>query len=615
MRKFLLLLTAAMSLSLSLGAHQVPAHIELTENQRILGHYQSDAIGTEGVGLRTTGKLTIGVILDAEELAIFNGGKIVAFRVGLAESTPVTKVFVQPIAAGGAYGSMTSWACDVSEAGWNTVQLPQPHQLNLTDGGKLIIGFEYEQTSTNKPLALVQEPPVYDTYIYKKAGQMYRWATAGISSYGNLCVQCIVEKDHFPVVMIKPSDLVVPTYFTRGESMPFTFNVKNNGNAPIEAQALTFDVKVNGEKVSTVTNADVIEAGGTVTCQGELDTQDLESGDYTLTIDHPVAGEEVLDYVFPLSASFKLHSGDYPRQNHLIEQLTSTYCTFCPLGISMLDKFVKQRDDVIWVAYHGELNGGKDPFMTDQGDSIMTYLSSAISYPSGAFDRACGFENPNQMINSLGYYEEYHEQTCQQLSDFFDQVEANDPTFATINIKPVVDVDTREAVITVSGEMTPDFDLLMGSDNKLTVYLTEDSLVARQLNLGTWVSTFRHNGVFRQALGSAKGVDFNRVEGGYSNEFTVTIPEDWNIYNLNVVAFISRPVTNGANFQYTDMKVNNAEVVRLAEPTHGIEEILTDGNAVPVEYYDVMGHRMDGPSSGINIVRMSNGTAVKVLVK
>ena len=82
--------------------------------------------------------------------------------------------------------------------------------------------------------------------------------------------------------------------------------------------------------------------------------------------------------------------------------------------------------------------------------------------------------------------------------------------------------------------------------------------------------------------------------------------------NLNVVAFISRPIAAGV---YTDMELNNAESVKLYNPSHGIDEILTDDDAVPVEYYDVMGRKMEGPRHGINIVKMSNGTAKKVLVK
>ena len=185
MKKNLLFILMAVLLSLPMQAKTAPAQIELSENQRIMGHFDSDAITTEGAKVKTTGKVSIGTILESDELDIFIGGKITAFRVGLAESTPVTKVFVVPVSAGGAYGTMVSWPCEVDEVGWNVITLPTPYQLEATDGGRLLIGFEYEQTSTNKPLAVVPEGDIYDTYYYKKAGQMYRWTTAGFKSLGH----------------------------------------------------------------------------------------------------------------------------------------------------------------------------------------------------------------------------------------------------------------------------------------------------------------------------------------------------------------------------------------------------------------------------------------------
>lgn len=613
MKKILLLLSAALLLPLAAGAQTAPPFkMELQENQRIMGHYDSDVVATEGVGLTSaTGKVSIGTILESEELDIFRGGKIVSFRVGLAESTPVTKVFVVPITAGGAYGSMVSWACDVSSAGWNVINLPSPYELNLPEGGRLLIGFEYEQTQTNKPLALVNEgDEAYDTYWYKKAGHQYRWTTAGLKSYGNLCVQCVVEKDHFPEVLIKTSNLQCPQFNKRGDVVPFTFDVKNRGNQALDIEAVTFDINVDGEKVGYTYNAEAIEPGATITVNCGLVTDDLPSGSHTLTINNAVALGESLDYVYPMNAEFMIHSGTYPRQKHYVEQYTSTYCTYCPLGNSMLSILKQKRDDIIWVGVHANFNG-VDPMSCAQGDSIMNYVGNN-SYPSATFDRSTGWENDRQLVNSIGYYADYHEQIADELSKFFDNITEKSPTFATIEITPVVDSETREAVITVSGEMTPDFDLLLGDDNVLNVFITEDSIIAPQLNSGMWVTRYVHNGVFRQALGSAKGVDFNRVDGGYRNEFTVTIPEEWVLTNLNVVAFISRPIAAGV---LTDMQLNNAESAKLYTPTHSVEELLVDGDAVPVEYYDIMGHRTDGPRQGINIVKMSDGTARKVLVK
>lgn len=613
MKKVLLVLATVLSLPLLTGA-QTPSMADLQENQRIMGHYETDDVATEGASVRNaSGKVSVGTILESEELDLFAGGKIVAFRVGLAESTPVSKVFVVPIAAGGAYGTMVSWPCQVSETGWNVIALPAPYQINPEEGSRLMIGFEYEQTSTVKPLALVQQgDEIYDTYWYKKAGSQYRWTTAGLKDHGNLCVQCIVEKDHYPEVLIKAKDLQCVDFLQKGEELLFSFNVKNRDAVALDAQSLSFDVKLDDEVVTTISNPEVIEAYSTVAIQGSLETADLASGRHTLTICNAVSNGETLDYVYPLNASIMIHSGTYPRQKHMVEQYTSTYCTYCPLGNSWLSILTEQRDDIVWVGVHGNLGNGIDPYTTAQGDSIMSFVGNS-SYPSGTFDRATGWENDRQLVNSLGYYAEYHQQAAQELSEFFDYITETSPTFATIAIDPVVDLDTRQAVITVSGEMTPDFDLLMGDDNTLTVYITEDSIVSPQLNAGVWSSRYVHNGVFRCALGSVKGVGFNKVDGGYSNEFTITIPETWVMDNLNVVAFISRPLA--ANI-HTDMKLNNAEKVRLVKPVDGIEEILAlDGNAVPVAYYDVMGRLLDGPRPGINIVKMSNGTAKKVLVK
>ena len=215
----------------------------------------------------------------------------------------------------------------MSSTGWNVINLPSPYQLNLSEGSRLLIGFEYEQTSTNKPLALVQEgDETYDTYWYKKAGQMYRWTSAGLRSYGNLCIQCVVEKDHYPEVLIKATALQCTEMVKKGELLPYTFNVKNRGTQALEVGALTFDVKVDGEKVGTISNPDVMQPGITTAIEGTIETSELSSGSHTLTLDGAIAGGEALDYVYPLNAAFLAHSGSFPRQQHLIEQFTSTYC-------------------------------------------------------------------------------------------------------------------------------------------------------------------------------------------------------------------------------------------------------------------------------------------------
>ena len=170
------------------------------------------------------------------------------------------------------------------------------------------------------------------------------------------------------------------------------------------------------------------------------------------------------------------------------------------------------------------------------------------------------------------------------------------------------------ATVSIWGKMTDDFEDMIGQDAKLTVYIVEDSLVAPQLNSGTWINNYMHNGVFRQALGSIKGMPLNKISDGlYKNVYRTSIPDAWKWKNLRVVAFVSRPITNYVH-GFTDMQVNNAEAFTFTI-SNAVEELSIDPDAVPVEYYDVMGRRYDSLQPGINIVMMSDGTSRKVLVK
>jgi len=187
-------------------------------------------------------------------------------------------------------------------------------------------------------------------------------------------------------------------------------------------------------------------------------------------------------------------------------------------------------------------------------------------WPSAAFDRSVGWEDDKSIASSIGYYEQYHQQVAQELGMFFDYLAEKTPSFATVNISSTMDPETRKAVVTITGDITADFESMMGEDAKLSVFLTEDSLVYRQNNEGTYVADFVHSHVFRQALGSVFGVNINRVDGDkYSNTFEVNIPAAWNADKMEIVAFISRPLANGATGVYTDMFVNQVNKRKFGE--------------------------------------------------
>ena len=582
---------------------KAPARIDLPDNQRILGHYDTDDIETGGyLGLLSfPGVIPIAVEFEKSQLAFYDGGKIVAIRVGLSVSTPVSRVFVIPVNADGSLGTAVSTSCSVSTVGWNMVTLDTPYEIDLSSIDGFIIGFDYKQTSSNYPLSFVEQGEPAPVYCYLTYNGQTGWFDIGTEDYGNLSLQCVVENDNFPEYYIAMQNLFVPSFAQLGNDLDFYFEARNYGSSVLDPGTYTFDVAIDGNVVGTITGEN--ELGNSyIEIDGSVPTDDLSVGGHTLTITTATINGEPVENPVSLSRQFKVYTMGFARQLHLIEQFTSTYCTYCPNGSTVLKKLLATRDDIALVCVHQNLNGNSDPMRTVQCDTIATY-QGGTSYPTASFNRATGFESMSEVANSIGYYEQYHDMAVAYISDFLDYL-AETPAFATVNINSTYDADTRKVEVTVDGQLSPEFDLLMGTDSRLTVYLTEDGIVSRQLNDGTWESNYVHNGVMRRALGSALGVALNRDGNSYKNVLTYTLPSSWKPENMNVVAFISRPLVNGKNGDYSDLFVNQANKRKLGEydePTSERGDVNMDGKIDINDVTDLIAYVLTGDASGIDI--------------
>ena len=138
---------------------------DLAANQMIMGHYDTDDVASsgEGIGLNTTGKRQVGTVITPEEVAVFQGGKIVKFRVGLANAASISKVLIAKVSAAGAVGSLQQITCSANAAGWNEITLSSPYTISLNSTQGLFIGFEYQQTAGQYPLSAVKVGDIYPT--------------------------------------------------------------------------------------------------------------------------------------------------------------------------------------------------------------------------------------------------------------------------------------------------------------------------------------------------------------------------------------------------------------------------------------------------------------------
>ena len=548
MKKLFLLFCAAFLLSLTSGA------VELGPNQMLLGHYTTDDLATTGWGQGyLAGVNIIATDFTPDELAMFQGSQIVAFRVGLVEESPITRLFVILLDPNGnPTDDVTEWPVNVDgQPGWNMIEVGTPYEINVPDGYSLRIGFDYEQIErTSKPISAVKVGTVYPSYIYRNS----KWMNYGVNTYGNLSLQCVAYNDNFPEYVIRARNLTCKSTIVTGDELPFSFESCNLGVGQVAAGDLTYDVAIDGTVVKTISNPNALTSTYS-TISGAVGTDGLPGGTHTLTVTTATNKGEPIEKPVVATTTFMSFEYGFSRQMHLVEQFTSTGCTWCPVGSANLRNLCDMRDDVAWVAVHVLFGTPVDPFATTQNDTIRDY-QHIDGYPEGSFNRTTGISSANSVYAVLT------QTSAATMSSFLDYVSDLSPSWATVNINSTFDDKTRDAVITVDGKLVPEFEDKMGEDARLTVYITEDNLVATQLNQGTLVSDYVHNGVLRTALVSAKGVALNKDGDTYKNEFTYNIPSGWKAEDLNIVAFISRPLRP---YSLTDIYVTNANQRKLGE--------------------------------------------------
>lgn len=253
------------------------------------------------------------------------------------------------------------------------------------------------------------------------------------------------------------------------------------------------------------------------------------------------------------------------------------------------------------------------PMMTDEALALSGKFNMSGN-PCAMFNRYfetdLDLNSKKSITHSLGYSGNMVGPAAAMLNQIIDDSNRM-PAFASINIRTAFDESTRNLSVEVSGSGVSDFNEAVGEDAMLPVFLTEDGIVAKQAGA---TEDYVHNNVMRKALSDTFGSAINWSGNTYSNTYSITLPAEWDAANMHVVAFINRPA--GSKAAINDVYVNNANTCKIGETSSGIDNPVTDkGNGTEMARYTIDGRRISKPVKGINIVRMSNGRTVKVIVK
>lgn len=595
---------------------------DLADNQRIMGFYTGDELGSKdyAMGLKANGTFKAGVMFTPELIGNFVGGQIVKARFAVWQDLGDTPFEVYEVDPDGHIADAPSAEGSVSAVSgtWNEVTLDKP--VEIKKNYSYILCYTYQQKPSQYPLAVdgdvnpgAEDPKGYGALIYGDLGEGTETWYLMSTGAGNFMIQAIVEGGSFLPEDIAIKNLSVTKMAQKGQDINYSFSIKNTGDNIPSSYALS--LALDGTEVETL-NTPITLTNSYQTVNGKLALpSDLASGQHKLnvtvtSIDGKTPTEGTDDDA--LEASFACYTASMPRQMDLVENMTSVKCTYCPYGHNVLEALSEIRPNIAWVAVHSS-GMGPDKFVTDESDDISNFQCN--NYPSASFNRMyIDDQNLNSygtLAVSIGYYPEYAQQAAQQFDDMLDEFDAEMPSFASVDI--ATKLDGNNLNIKVSGDAVEDFKQYVGDDAVVTVYLLEDGLVAPQTGASP---DYVHNHVLRDVVtDNVFGDPINWTSATtYQNEFNVTLDSEWNSDNMQVVAFIGRPVTKNSTID--DMWVNNTNMVKLGAST-GIDgaTISSDANAKEVARYTVDGRKINKPVKGINLVKMSNGKTLKVIVK
>ena len=433
--------------------------------------------------------------------------------------------------------------------GWNKIELDE--SLVLT-GDSLYLGYSLlSQTAISQAVANSSR-----VLSFIKKGSNAEWSeTKGIAIYG------IVEGDNLPAHDIVLNTVVDNVDAEINKPMNFSFYVENVAADTIKTIEFECDYG-NGKKETKIVDVMIpYLTTDSVVCEGvKFD----EIGEYNVTFTAVKLNGEV-DLTPENNVSVvKVNVVErIVKRKVLLEIFSTENCTNCPRGHEVIEASIDGRhDEVIEVGHHVG-------FYTDQwtlsADTIyMNFYYAAIVTtfaPAGMIDRtlfsrADGHNNPYQGGDSCVVFDVEDADMWNMLN-----VQLEKPAYAWIDLDAAFNENDSILTIKASGKSVTD---LLG-DTRLTVYVTEDSLLSYQQ--AGWNSEMRgpyvQNNVNRYIATDVWG-DQVTLNDGFDKEYQVKIKPKWNVNNLNVVAFVHNYSTKpNVKERYTDFNVYNTEKVKV----------------------------------------------------
>lgn len=462
--------------------------------------------------------------------------------------------------------------------GWNEVVLDTPYQL---DGSALYIGFEIDGASVSYAARRSEgdEFSLVDG-VWQPYTDIYSHAFYGV-----------VRGDNLPLHDVALECRVPFTYAVTGEGNVVEATITNNGLATVESLDFTFDLgggsisqTVEGLSIPYLESQRVVLDGLVFHEAGEYDV--------TLTVS-AVNGVADLDMTDNTSSSYHYVCLDsYTPRNVLLEIYSTELCSNCPAAHNGIDNIVDGNGRIIEVGHHSGYY--TDGLTVDASVEYEWFYGGHTSAPSILIDRT----NRLARYPELRTYEDNNGPVMgvgNSMAGALDDALAT-PAYAEIDVQVSNDLsaDYRDLTIDVTGRsLLP----LPDDESVLYVFLTEDSIFTEtQAGSG---GSYYHRHSLRSCLSDTWG-DAVDLAGGFTETYQFSIPDEWDMARMHVVAFVAHSDSE----DYNDNEVYNTSSVALRRfmPQSSIADGVAADTGIIYDGHSLM---LPGDCIGVDVCSLS----------
>lgn len=405
----------------------------------------------------------------------------------------------------------------------------------------------------------------------------------------------------------------------------------------LSGQKISGRVIANTGTVISSVNVKLLDSNKTVVDEIAESGLALEKGDkydFTFSKELPLTIGEVNSFYFRVQLDEMFDTVKYsvkdlafqPEKRVVVEEMTGQGCPNCPLGHLAIENLEKlYGDKVIPISYHTYTG---DNYESGMSDYVANFLGLSGA-PSGKVNRSEMTAYP--MYDNLSEGKHIFTYTSPSGDCWLDLVQKEFQVDADADLSIIATYD--ESVQEVSVPFNVRFAMNEEKQNiGLFLVVTEDGLKGYQSNkfytcdpqqyegLGDWAQggkygqsavLYTHNEVARAHVGTSyygtTGYIPSMIVGGeeYTGTISFALPPVNDIYNCKVVCMMIDANT-GAVINAARADIKNAM---------DIDSITVQENVVVVGRYNLAGQPVSASQKGLCILKMSDGSAKKVLVK